>query len=206
MYNFNNYNNINVLLSNERLISKEKIMVYGVFGGCYSDWYIVGYFDNRDDAEKYCCISNADYYVEPLKNLTNEKDLSKVELKYTHEVLFDYDKNNKYTMRKEPDRYRYYIDNELHCNIITKSDRRYNWIKFEINISHNDRELAEKIAQDYLAELRSYGDGKIYDENIKLMNEKFARPFKEKERLEKEKQLREKELAELQRLKDKYEN
>ena len=85
-------------------------MVYGVFGGCYSDWYIVGYFDNRDDAEKYCCISNADYYVEPLKNLTNEKDLSKVELKYTHEVLFDYDKNNKYTMRKEPDRYRYYMN------------------------------------------------------------------------------------------------
>ena len=127
-------------------------MVYGVFGGCYSDWYIVGYFDNRDDAEKYCCISNADYYVEPLKKLTNEKDLSKVELKYTHEVLFDYDKNNKYTMRKEPDRYRYYIDNELHFNIITKSDRRYNWIKFELNISHNDRKLAEKIAQDYLAE------------------------------------------------------
>lgn len=117
----------------------------------------------------------------------------------------DYDKNNKYTMRKEPDRYRYYIDNELHCNSITKSNRRYNWIKFEINISHNDRKLAEKIAQDYLAELRSYGDGKIYDENIKLMNEKFVRPFKEKERLEKEKQLREKELAELQRLKEKYE-
>ena len=37
------------------------------------------------------------------------------------------------------------------------------------------------------------------------MNEKFARTFKEKERLEKEKQLREKELAELQRLKEKYE-
>ena len=67
------------------------------------------------------------------------------------------------------------------------------------------RKLAEKIAQDYLAELRSYGDGKIYDENIKLMNEKIVRPFKEKERLEKEKQLREKELAELQRLKEKYE-
>ena len=38
------------------------------------------------------------------------------------------------------------------------------------------------------------------------MNEKFAGSFKEKERLEKEKQLREKELAELQRLKEKYEN
>lgn len=164
-------------------------MVYGVFGGCYSDWYIVGYFDNRDDAEKYCCISNSDYYVQPLKNLTNEKDLSKVELKYTHDVLFDYDnKNNKYIMRKEPDRYRYYIDNELHCNSITKSNgfnRLYHWIKFEINISHNDRKLAEKIAQDYLAELRFYGDGKIYDENIKLMNEKFVRPSKEKRKIRK---------------------
>ena len=28
-------------------------MVYGVFGGCYSDWYIVGYFNNREDADKY---------------------------------------------------------------------------------------------------------------------------------------------------------
>lgn len=105
--------------------------------------------------------------------------------------------NFKYIARDSNDAlYIYYnkpkrnsIDNELHCNSITKSNRRYNWIKFEINISHNDRKLAEKIAQDYLAELRSYGDGKIYDENIKLMNEKFVRPFKEKERLEKEKQL-----------------
>ena len=49
-------------------------MVYGVFDSCYGDCHVVGYFDNRDDAEKYCCISNADYYVEPLKNLTNEKE------------------------------------------------------------------------------------------------------------------------------------
>lgn len=37
------------------------------------------------------------------------------------------------------------------------------------------------------------------------MNDKFAKPFIEKERLEKEKRLREKELDELQRLKEKYE-
>ena len=36
-------------------------MVYGVFSGCYSDWYIVGYFNNRDDAEKYCCMRNTKY-------------------------------------------------------------------------------------------------------------------------------------------------
>ena len=52
-------------------------MIYGVFGGCYSDWYIVGYFTNRYDADKYCCLcGNGDYYVKPLKNLTDEKDLN----------------------------------------------------------------------------------------------------------------------------------
>ena len=181
-------------------------MVYGVFSGCYSDWYIVGYFNNREDADKYCCIcGNGDYYVEPLKDLNNEKDLSQIKLKYEHEVLFDY-KDNKWIMRKEPDRYKCYVDNTLHCNSICESNLRWcRWIKFNINIDHDDRKLAEKIAQDYLTELRSYGDGDVCDENIELMNEKFAAPFKEMERLEKEKALREKELAELSRLKEKYE-
>ena len=26
-------------------------MIYGVFGGCYSNWYIVGYFSDRKEAE-----------------------------------------------------------------------------------------------------------------------------------------------------------
>lgn len=57
---------------------------------------------------------------------------------------------------------------------------------FSINIDHDDRKLAEKIAQDYLSELRFYGDGKIYEKNIELMNDKFAASFKEKERIRKE--------------------
>ena len=36
---------------------EDRQVVYGVFGGCYSDWYIVGYFNNRIDADKYCCVS-----------------------------------------------------------------------------------------------------------------------------------------------------
>ena len=48
-------------------------MVYGVFGGCYSDWYVVGYFNNRQDADKYCCLcGDSDYYVKQLKDLTDE--------------------------------------------------------------------------------------------------------------------------------------
>lgn len=178
-------------------------MVYGVFGGCYSDWYVVGYFDNREDADKYCCATNADYYVEPLKDLRNEKDLSNIKLKYMHEILFD-NQNNKWIMREEPDRYTCYINDELQCNAIYKP---YNisWVKFVINIDHDDRKLAEKIAQDYLAELRSYGDGNIYNEYIDLMNKKFRKQFIEMEQLKREEELKERELAELKRLKEKYE-
>lgn len=178
-------------------------MVYGVFGGCYSDWYVVGYFNNRENADKYCCVyGNGDYYVKSLKDLTNEKDLSHIELKYSHEIVFDY-KNNEWVMREEPYRYTCYIDDNLHCNFISSSHN--NWISFTVNIGRDDRKLAEKIAQDYLGELRSYGDGKVYYENVELMNEKFAAPFKEAKRLENERKLREKELAELARLKEKYE-
>ena len=182
-------------------------MVYGVFGGCYSDWYVVGYFNNRQDAEKYCCLrGNGGYYVKPLKDLTDERDLSQISLEYCHEIVFDHnDNNDTWTMRKEPNRYTCYIDDDLRCDHIRQGTlHRNNWVSFNINIDHNNRELAEKIAQDYLAELCSYGDGKIYEKNIELMNDKFVAPFKEKERIRKEEEIRQKELAELERLKAKY--
>lgn len=179
-------------------------MIYGVFGGCYSDWYIVGYFSNREDADKYCCVcGNSDYYVKPIKCLDGKEDLSKVSLKYLHEIVFDL-KDKEWIMREEPNRYKCYIDDDLQCNGI-RANLPNSWVCFAINIDHDDRKLAEKIAQDYLAELRSYGNGIVYQRNIDLMNEKFAAPFKEKERLRKEAELKEKELAELARLKEKYE-
>lgn len=179
-------------------------MIYGVFGGCYSDWYIVGYFSNREEANKYCCVcGNGDYYVKPMKSLDGIEDLSKVSLKYRHEIVFDL-KDKEWIMREEPNRYKCYVDDDLQCNCII-ADLSNRWVCFAINIDHDDRKLAEKIAQDYLTELRSYGDGIIYQMNINLMNEKFAAPFKEKERIRKEAELKEKELAELARLKEKYE-
>lgn len=106
-------------------------------------------------------------------------------------------------MREEPDRYTCYINDKLQCNSI---NRLFNTlIKFIINIDHDDRKLAEKIAQDYFTELRSYGDGDVYNEYIDLMNKNFREPFIEMERLKKEKELKERELAELARLKEKYE-
>lgn len=181
-------------------------MVYGIFGGCYSDWYIVGYFDNRLDAEKYCAaFGGGGYYVQEMINLQNKEDLSKITLKYEHAVMFDF-RDNEWIMRENPDGYKCYIDDELRPNSI-KNNGHFNWVCFHINIDKDDRKLAEKIAQDYLAELLSYGESKkIYEKNIALMNNKFLEPFKFREKLRKEEELRQKELVELARLKEKYES
>ena len=180
-------------------------MIYGVFGGCYSDWYLVGYFNNKEDANKYCCVcGDGDYYVKPMKNLEGERDLSMVSLKYQHEIVFDY-RDKKWIMREEPNRYKCYVGDNLRCNNINNNST-HKWVCVVVNIDHDNRKLAEKIAQDYLAELLSYGDGTVFQENVDLMNKKFLAPFEEKERLKKEAELREKELAELARLKEKYEN
>lgn len=114
-----------------------------------------------------------------------KKILSKVSLKYCHEVVFDCkDNENKWIIREEPERYKCYVDNNLRCNNIRQGTLcRNNWVSFCINIDHDNRKLAEKIAQDYLTELRYYGNGKIYQKNIDLMNDRFAASFKEKERI-----------------------
>lgn len=180
-------------------------MVYGVFGGCYSDWYIVGYFDNRLDADKYCAaFGDGDYYVEEMKDLKDKEDLSKVSLKYDHEVVFDF-RDNKWIMREEPTRYNCYIADELKPNRIDY--RGYEWVGFHVNIGEDNRKLAEKIAQDYLGELLAYGESKkVYNQNVELMNNKFLEPFNVREELRKQEELRQKELTELARLKEKYES
>lgn len=178
-------------------------MVYGVFGGCYSDWYIVGYFNNRLDADKYCtAYGDGEYYVEEMKDLQDEKDLSKITLKYDHEIVFD-SKDDEWVMRDEPNRYKCYVADELKPNNIQNG--RF-WVSFHINMEKDNRKLAEKIAQDYLYQLLAYGNSReVYDKYIKLMNDQFIAPYKLKEKQKKEEELRQKELAELARLKEKYE-
>lgn len=181
-------------------------MIYGVFGGCYSDWYIVGYFNNRELADKYCCaFGDGDYYVMPMKDLTNKEDLSSVSIGYRHRVLFDFDRNRskKWIMRDDPNNYTCYLSNKKQPNFIELGRP---WIRFVIDMEKNDRKKAEKIAQDYLYELLSYGDGVVTQENIDMMNNKFAEPFRIAEEQRIQDEIRQKELAELKRLKEKYES
>lgn len=193
---------------NERTVSQEYggvDLIYGVFGGCYSDWYIVGYFNDRELADKYCCaFGNGDYYVQPMKDLTNSEDLSAVSIEYRHKVLFDFDRNGcNWIMRNDPDYYSCYLSNKKQPNFI---ELGRTWIRFNLNINKNDRNRAEKVAQDYLYELLSYGDGIATQENIDMMNDRFAEPFRVAEEKRKQEELRQKELAELKRLKEKYES
>lgn len=168
-------------------------MIYGVFGGCYSDWYIVGYFNNRTDADKYCCVSgNGDYYVRELKDLSDEKDLSKVSLKYKHEIVFDFKDNmGTWVMRNEQNRYECYVSENFQPNSIKYMG--YSWVGFFVNIAEDNRKLAEKIAEDYLYQLLLYGDSrKIYQENIDVMNNKFLEPYKIQQELKEKEELRKK--------------
>ena len=184
-------------------------MIYGIFSGCYSDWSVHGYFDNKEESEKYCCVCNGNgkydtYYVKPLENLKGEKDLSSISLKYEYCIAFEKIKDIKGVPQyfsREID-HQCYIEDELRYN---KIEHFYFEEKFYINIDHDDYNLAQKIAQDYFAQLRSYGDGEILQENIDLMNDAFKAPYLEKKRLEEVAKLKEKELAELARLKEKYE-
>ena len=166
-------------------------MVYAVFGGCYSDWYCVGYFTNREDAEKYCIKYKEDkygdsYYVVEIKDLSNTCDLSNISLMYEHKVVFDF-KDKKWIMRNEPNRYRYYSDNKLRCNNVRDS-REYNtrrpWIEFNINLLENNRKKAEKIAQDYLYELiyeSHCSDNSILPEVIDSLNNSFINEVRSSE-------------------------
>lgn len=182
-------------------------MVYGVFRGCYSDWYIVGYFNDRELADKYCCVyGNGDYYVQPMKDLTDEKDLSIVHLNYAYEIMFNFSEEGTWVILEDPDRYNCYIDNSLHPDYIKYGGARYKWVSFHINLSENNYEKAKKIAQDYLYELLAYGeDRQIHEENVELMNNKFIEPFRIAKELKEQEELKQKELAELKRLKEKYE-
>lgn len=43
-------------------------MIYGVFYSNYSNWYPVGYFEDKEDAYKYCeGYMGAGYIVLPIK-------------------------------------------------------------------------------------------------------------------------------------------
>lgn len=153
-------------------------MLYVVVSGCYGDHEIIGYFTNREDADKYCTVcDDDDCYVVPIKSLENERDLSQISLKYAHRIRFYFTDDEKWIMQDDqPDSYECYTTKDFRPNFISYGSY---WMVFNVQTSNSDRKQAEKIAQDCFAELLASGNGRIYEKDINLMNEKFAVPLKD---------------------------
>ena len=131
-------------------------MIYGVFSGCYSDWRIIGYFENKDDAEKYVVSHNTvadeydEYYILEVNNLKLTEEQKNVKVKQYHTVVFDYE-NGKFVMRNEPDRYSLCLNDKER---MIKIGHICKWVSFYL--MSEDREKAEKICQDLISQIHYY--------------------------------------------------
>ena len=192
--------------------------IYLVVQGCYSDWDIVGYFKSRDDAERFCIKEQNKYdepYVMTVDCLDGDIDLSDVKTLYEHDVLFD-KTNNGWQMRNEPDRYKVYDGNKenIRANKIEPSPYYRvisgpytRWIRITVNQDKFDRKKAEKIAQDILYQYLNLATDPFNSPDIvKIINDSLSAPQRAREEARVAEELRQKELAELARLKEKYEN
>jgi len=130
--------------------------MYVVFGGEYSDWYMVGYFDNLEEAQKYCsCDKNKakEYYIEHSEKLSISNELKMKKLYRLQDITFDYKEDGTFKMRTKNPWYDYSIKE------YTKKDEKqiyqnYNSIKWiNYKIACDNRVKAEKIAQDRMTKL-----------------------------------------------------
>ena len=123
--------------------------IYAIVTGEYSDWSLVGYFNNKDEAERFCLSRQGEYdepYVRELDLLSITEKEKAIEILKYHEVLFD-NRDGKWIMRKEPKRYKIYSGKKTptHSGIWPHNKRI-----FYANISTQSRKKAEKIAQDLM--------------------------------------------------------
>ncbi len=179
--------------------------IYLVVEGQYSDWYVVGYFTDKDDAERFCVSQHNKYdspYVMTVGCLDGGIDLSGVKVLYEHKVVFDRC-NGTMVMRDEPDRYEVY-GGDIRANSVFAISNC--WVRVNVNQQEFNREKAEKIAQDILYQYLELSHGELYNNDaLDAINYKLSAPQQAKEEERKAAELCEKEMAELARLKAKYE-
>ena len=179
--------------------------IYLVVEGQYSDWRIVGYFTNKDNAERFCVSQHSKYddpYVIVVDCLDDGIDLSGVKVLYEHEVVFD-KRGSTMVMRNEPDRYNIY-GGDIRADSVQSMN--YGWVAIKVNQKKFNRKQAEKIAQDILYQYLELSHGEVYDRlALETINYNLSAPQRAREEERKAAELREKEMAELARLKAKYE-
>lgn len=176
------------------------------------DYQIECYFSNRIDADKFCVKYSetvGEYWVEVVSCYDNEEDLSDIIIKYEHLIRFR--KKNGYWKLDNAFgecEYEVYSSNYLRSNSISGNflnNDNFAYIDFKINIAEDDRKLAEEIAEDLMRQfLESYDNIPISIAIGKMNNILHAAEY-ERTKKQEEEELKQKELAELKRLKEKYE-
>ena len=129
--------------------------MYAIFSGYDSDWNILGYFENKDDAEKYVAsyndvIGDDEYYILEVNSLKLTEEQKNIKIKQCHTVVFDY-RNRKFVMRNEPDRYEVRLKDKER---IIQISYCYRWMSF--NFVSENREEAERICQNLISQIESY--------------------------------------------------
>lgn len=180
--------------------------IYVVMHAYYSDWHIHGFFTRREDADKWVAThAGQDEIVVVVECLDNKVDYSNITLKYEHEVVFD-KRDGSWKMREEPDRYKVYIADYLRSNMVKNSTHMVNpWVSFKVNIVEDNRKRAEKIAQDMLYQYLDFCNGTPTDDFSRDMNYNLSEAERKRAKAKAEEELKNRELAELARLKEKYE-
>lgn len=179
--------------------------IFVIIHGCYSDQEVIGYFTSQEMADKYC-VTHDDCYSEKIgcfDDLPGEFRSAKP--KYKYHFVFRKNDDNNFVLDLGCTNYKLYIadylaSNEINQNLVC------GWISLDINIDECNFKKAEKIACDTFASFLESCDNKPTARSVLLFNTFLKKD--ELERIEKEKQekIKKKELAELARLKAKYES
>ena len=155
-------------------------MIYGIFSGEYSDWEVEGCTDDLDMAYKYCAI-HPECYIIPMNDIKIEHISDKIDFVYRIFIGYRLDMNGHYNRTNDvkEDSEKPWLSwecvqkDETTLNRINRGRSDISNVLFEIYFPKIDTDLAYKIAADYMAELLSYGEGKITQETLVLMNHKL---------------------------------
>lgn len=177
-------------------------MIYLVMYAYYSDWEIYGYFTNREDAEKYVVkYPEKDLFIEEVSCFDNKEDLRGIKVRYEKPIIFRRNKTSWDCLNNgESILYQSQFARSNHVE-----DGQFDWMRVWVNTEKNDIDLQMKIAQDIFYQFLESCDGNITQKAIGEFNKILSAEEDARKEAEKQEKIKKKELAELKRLKEKYE-
>lgn len=133
---------------------------YVIMSGVYSDWNLVGYVSNLEDAYKYCAWRNSvdeynQYYPVEMQCLDENCEID-ISFRYKYRIVFDLRKGN-WIMRNIDINDVKPTDLDSYCNIRDgRKEYSTSRIVIEFTMAVLDFDRAKKVAKDklyqYLAE------------------------------------------------------